>query len=62
MGLGASAGGLEALNNFFDAVPVDSGVAFVVVQHLDPHQKTLLNDILARHTALPVGSPPTAFM
>ncbi|MRD72628.1 PAS domain-containing protein [Rhodocyclus tenuis] len=53
-GIGASAGGLEALCAFFDCMPADSGIAFVVVQHLAPEQKNAGADILARHTPMPV--------
>ena len=52
--LGASAGGLEALEQFFSAVPEGSGLAFVVVQHLERRQPSLLAELLARRTALPV--------
>lgn len=52
--LGASAGGLEALEKFFDNMPADSGLAFVVVQHLSPDFKSLMNELLARHTKLPI--------
>ena len=52
--LGASAGGLEALEKFFDNVPADSGLAFVVVQHLSPDFKSLMNELLARHTKLTI--------
>ncbi len=52
--LGASAGGLEALEKFFDTVPDDSGLAFVVVQHLSPDFKSLMNELLARHTKLKI--------
>jgi two-component system CheB/CheR fusion protein len=54
VGIGASAGGLEALERLFEATPVDSGLAFVVVQHLSPDFKSLTNDILARRTRLPI--------
>jgi two-component system CheB/CheR fusion protein len=54
VGLGASAGALEALGAFFDAMPSDSGMAFVVVQHLDPSRKSLMAELLARHTAMKV--------
>ncbi len=54
VGIGASAGGIEALTRFFDAMPADSGVAFVVVLHLDPSQESQLAEILARHTSMPV--------
>lgn len=54
VGIGASAGGLEALERFFEQVPPDTGMAFVVVQHLSPDFKSLTDDILARRTALPI--------
>lgn len=52
--VGASAGGLDALEKFFQACPVDTGAAFVVVQHLSPDHKSMMNNLLARHTAMPV--------
>ena len=52
--LGASAGGLEALAAFFDRMPARSGAAFVVVQHLAPDHKSLMAELLARHTEMPV--------
>ena len=52
--LGASAGGLEALGRFFAALPLLDGVAFVVIQHLAPEHKTMMDTLLARHTAMPV--------
>src|SRR5262249_24116993 len=55
VGLGASAGGLEALQPFFVALPPDTGLAYVVVQHLDPATSTLLPDLLAKGTAMPVA-------
>ncbi|MEO8617708.1 MAG: chemotaxis protein CheB [Luteolibacter sp.] len=54
VGLGASAGGLEALEVFFKKMPVDSGLAFIVVQHLDPTHEDMLPDLLQRDTAMPV--------
>ena len=54
VGLGASAGGLEAFKAFFAAMPPQSGVAFVLVQHLDPVHKSLLVELLSRETAMPV--------
>ena len=54
VGLGASAGGIEALERFFQKVPPDSGLAFVIVQHLDPDHDSLLAEILQRNTALPI--------
>jgi two-component system CheB/CheR fusion protein len=55
VGLGASAGGLEALERFFRAVPASCGMAFVVVQHLDPDHPSFMHDALARHCGMPVA-------
>ncbi len=52
--LGASAGGLDALEKFLGNVPPRSGIAFVVVQHLDPTHKGMLAEILQRACAMPV--------
>ncbi len=52
--IGASAGGLEALETFFATMPADSGMAFVVVQHLTPDFKSLMDELLARHTQMPI--------
>src|SRR6266487_2262267 len=54
VGIGASAGGLEALERFFDNVPKDTGLAFVIIQHLSPDFKSLMDELLARHTHLPI--------
>lgn len=54
VGIGASAGGLESLENFFDNVPDDVGMAFVVIQHLSPDFKSMMDELLARHTKLPI--------
>jgi two-component system CheB/CheR fusion protein len=54
VGIGASAGGLEALEQFLAQVPPNSGLAYIVVQHLDPTQKALLAELLQRVTAMPV--------
>ncbi|MCA9979306.1 MAG: PAS domain-containing protein, partial [Anaerolineales bacterium] len=54
VGLGASAGGLEALESFFSNTPVDTGLAFVVVQHLSPDYKSLMVELLSKYTSLPV--------
>jgi len=54
VGLGASAGGIEALQQFFEALPADSGMAFLVVLHLAPEHSSMLADVLARHTAIAV--------
>ena len=54
VGLGASAGGLEAFTSFLKAVPPDSGMAFVLVHHVDPEHESLMAELLARHTKMPV--------
>src|SRR6266496_4788438 len=54
VGIGASAGGLEALEGFFQHMPPDPGVAFVLVPHLDPTHKTLLTGLLQRSTQMKV--------
>jgi len=54
VGLGASAGGLEPLEQFLSHVPEASGMAFVVAQHREPHSPSLLTELLARHTTMPV--------
>lgn len=55
VGIGASAGGLEAFELFFKACSVDSGMAFVLVPHLSPDHHSLLTEILQRSTAMPVA-------
>ena len=54
IGIGASAGGLNAFKAFFSTMPVHSGMAFVLVQHLSPDHNSLLTELLARTTAIPV--------
>ncbi|MEM9301420.1 MAG: chemotaxis protein CheB, partial [Pseudomonadota bacterium] len=54
VGIGASAGGLESLQRFFDHLGDQQGAAFVVVQHLSPDFVSLMDELLARHTELPV--------
>src|SRR5215831_614684 len=54
VGIGASAGGVEALEGLFHAMPAESGMAFVVVTHLAPKRESLLPEILARSTRMPV--------
>ncbi|MDQ7825972.1 MAG: chemotaxis protein CheB [Candidatus Eremiobacteraeota bacterium] len=54
VGIGASAGGLKALETFFSHVPENIGMAFVVVQHLSPHYKSIMGELLKRHTKLDV--------
>jgi two-component system CheB/CheR fusion protein len=55
VGIGASAGGLEAVTELLTALPADAGLALLIVQHLDPARTSLLSDILSRHTAMPVA-------
>lgn len=54
VGIGASAGGLEAIETFFKEMPIDSGAAFIVVQHLSPDYKSLMTELLSKRTAMPV--------
>ncbi|HEX3481672.1 MAG TPA: chemotaxis protein CheB [Kofleriaceae bacterium] len=54
VGIGASAGGLEALEQLFDALPADTGMAFVVVQHLSPDFRSLMDELISRHSEMPV--------
>jgi two-component system CheB/CheR fusion protein len=54
VGIGASAGGLEAIETFFKFMPQDSGVAFVVIQHLSPHHKSLMAELLSKRTHMQV--------
>jgi two-component system CheB/CheR fusion protein len=54
VGLGASAGGLAPLEEFLGHVPAASGLAYVVVQHMDPTHKAMLSELLQRATAMPV--------
>ena len=60
VGIGASAGGLKALQEFVEAVPVDSGLAFVVVVHLDPERRSRMAELLQGRTAMPVSQVDTA--
>jgi two-component system, chemotaxis family, CheB/CheR fusion protein len=55
VGIGASAGGIDALNRFFGSMPADSGLAFVVVLHLDPRHHSELASLLGHRTAMPVA-------
>ena len=54
VGVGASAGGLEVFKRLLEDLPVDTGLAFVFIQHLEPHHQSLLAEILGRSTAMPV--------
>lgn len=55
VGIGASAGGIEALEGFFRGIPERPGAAFIVVTHLPPERESVLHDIIARYTSLPVS-------
>ena len=54
VGIGASAGGLEALEQFFENLPVESGMAYVIIQHLDPDHASIMPDLLQRITPMKV--------
>src|ERR1043165_3493253 len=54
VGMGASAGGLEALEKFFNNAPADAPMAFVLVTHLDPRHASMMTELIGRHTAMPV--------
>ncbi len=54
VGIGMSAGGLEVATAFLKAMPADSGMGFVIVQHLEPTRKSLLAELLGKHTTMPV--------
>jgi len=53
-GIGASAGGIPALQGFFKGLPDDSGMAFVIVTHLSPDRESLLHEVVSRYTTIPV--------
>lgn len=54
VGIGASAGGLEAFEQFFTNMPSNSGMAFVLIQHLDPTHKSILSELVKRYTSMNV--------
>jgi two-component system, chemotaxis family, CheB/CheR fusion protein len=55
VGIGASAGGLAAFKSFFSNMPADTGMTFVLVQHLAPDHKSLLVELLEPHAGMPVS-------
>ncbi len=55
VGVGASAGGLEALSELLTHLPAQTGMAFVLIQHLDPTHSSQLSDLMSRVTKMPVG-------
>jgi two-component system CheB/CheR fusion protein len=54
VGIGASAGGMDAIHRLFDHMPANTGFSFVVIQHLSPDHKSLLSELLAKHTKMKV--------
>src|ERR1700744_3708398 len=52
--IGASAGGLEAIHEFFDNMPDSPNISFIIIQHLSPYYKSLLVELVARHTDMKV--------
>ncbi|MEJ2741081.1 MAG: chemotaxis protein CheB [Gammaproteobacteria bacterium] len=54
VGIGASAGGLEALQLLFEHVPLDAGISYIVVQHLSPDFKSIMAELLAKYTSMPI--------
>lgn len=62
VGIGASAGGLEAFRKLFEGLPAETGMAFVLIQHLDPTHESTMAEILGRHTSVAVvqARPPLA--
>jgi two-component system, chemotaxis family, CheB/CheR fusion protein len=54
IGIGASAGGLEPINELFDNMPEDTNFSFVVIQHLSPDHKSLMSELLAKHTRMKI--------
>jgi two-component system CheB/CheR fusion protein len=54
VGIGASAGGLKSLQQFFSNMQADSGIAFVIIQHLSPDYKSMMAELLAKNTEMPI--------
>ncbi|TXE12823.1 response regulator [Seonamhaeicola algicola] len=54
VGIGASAGGLDAIQTLFDHIPNDTGMAFIIIQHLSPDFKSLMPELLSKHTNMPI--------
>jgi two-component system, chemotaxis family, CheB/CheR fusion protein len=54
VGIGASAGGLEPIHELFDNMPDDTNFAFVIIQHLSPDHKSLMGELLAKHTNMSI--------
>lgn len=62
VGIGASAGGLDALERFFKHMPADSGMGFVIIQHLSPEHKSLMAELLGKITEMPVKEAEEGWM
>ena len=58
--IGASAGGIEAFTELMSHFPADTGMAFVLIQHLDPNHQSILADLLSKSTTMKVSEVPTA--
>ena len=54
VGLGASAGGFEALQKFLEKIEPNDHIVYIIVQHLDPNQPTMLGNLLSKYTSLPI--------
>ena len=54
VGIGASAGGFDAIRELLRLMPADSGIAFIVIQHLDPRRESLASELLGKCTSMPV--------
>lgn len=62
VGIGASAGGLEACSKLLATIPADCGMAFILVQHLDPTHRSLLVELLTKHSTMPVVEAADAML
>lgn len=56
VGIGASAGGLEAISDFFKNTPAANGMAFIIIQHLSPDFKSMMKELLGKHTKIPIST------
>ncbi|MFD0991067.1 CheR family methyltransferase [Mariniflexile jejuense] len=56
VGIGASAGGLDALQEFFKHIPLNTGMAFCIIQHLSPNFKSLMSDLLGKYSKMPIST------
>ena len=60
--VGASAGGLESLERLFAKLPTDTGMAFVVLQHLSPDFKSLMDELVGRRTSIPMSTSASTWL